>query len=461
MTSRLVRAPFLLLLLGVSCAIPSRRENPLTGLGMQSGPYARVKLGVIVSQNTKNWVRSFNKLATLSPSFKGKGDEQLDRLVDAVRKQFGFVSELYSLDQARQAGVDLVCVLDVSGQARVSFLPKSELDVALMFFTTDEKPVDTIRFQVVSPPRGGGLFDDKYTKAYNGAVALATAKMAELIPQSEKVTAQVAAMSETAPTTPAPASVISDVDLPVYSRAEDHKRFALVIGIESYQSLPKAPFAERDAESVRRHLLAMGYPERNVIHLVGARATVSGLKKYLEEWLPLNIRPDSTLFVYFSGHGAPDPTTGEAYLVPWDGDASFLKTTAYPLKSFYERLVKTKARRVLVALDACFSGVGGRSVLAAGARPLVTKVDISASGFGLTLLAAASGDQITTTLPEQGHGIFTYYLLKGLNGAAGSSGALTPQALYSYLKPKVQDAARRQNREQTPVLRSDGDWPLR
>ncbi|MBI5883467.1 MAG: hypothetical protein HZB91_10240, partial [Elusimicrobia bacterium] len=61
----------------------------------------------------------------------------------------------------------------------------------------------------------------------------------------------------------------------------------------------------------------------------------------------------------------------------------------------------------------------------------------------------------------QGHGTFTYYFLKGLNGGAkDGSGRVTTQALYDYLKPKVQDAARRQNRDQEPVLHTQGDREL-
>ena len=69
-------------------------------------------------------------------------------------------------------------------------------------------------------------------------------------------------------------------------------------------------------------------------------------------------------------------------------------------------------------------------------------------------LAPFSGSgRLTGTLKEQGHGAFTYYFLKGLDGAAADdSGVVTPRALYNYLKPKVQDAASRQNRDQTPIM---------
>jgi hypothetical protein len=259
----------------------------------------------------------------------------------------------------------------------------------------------------------------------------------------------VAAPAYTAAPAPQKIEPSSDIDAPSRRAAERPDDFALVIGIEDYQSVPKADYGVRDAKTVRRHLEALGFPARNIISLEGSQATGSKLRSYLEEWLPLNVKPTSTLFVYYSGHGAPDAKTGDAYLVPWDGDPKFLKSTALPLKKLYSDLAKTKAKRVIVALDACFSGAGGRSVLAQGARPLVAKMaDLAPAGGSMTLLAAASGDEITGTLSEQSHGLFTYHLLKGLSADPKTSA----QTLFDYLKPRVQDDARRENREQTPVI---------
>lgn len=240
----------------------------------------------------------------------------------------------------------------------------------------------------------------------------------------------------------------SDIDSPKARGGQRPDDFALVIGIEDYQSVPKADYGERDAAAARRQFAALGVPERNIISLTGQAATGSKLRSYLQQWLPRNVKPTSTVFVYYSGHGAPDPENGTAYLVPWDADPMFLTTTAYPLKQFYAELAKLKAKRVIVALDACFSGAGGRSVLAKGARPLVAKADESVpAADNLTVIAAASGSEITGSLDEQRHGIFTYHLFKAL-----ADGRDTPRALFEYLKPRVQDDARRQNREQTPTL---------
>lgn len=245
------------------------------------------------------------------------------------------------------------------------------------------------------------------------------------------------------------AELRSDIDAPARRGAERPDDFALVIGIEDYQSVPKADYGARDAKTVRKHLEALGFPPRNIVSLTGPEATGSKLRSYLEEWLPLNVKETSTLLVYYSGHGAPDIKTGDAYLVPWDGDPKFLKSTALPLTKLYSDLSKTKAKRVIVALDACFSGAGGRSVLAKGARPLVARIaDIAPTDGSLIVFAAASGDEITGSLDEQGHGMFTYYLLKGLEADPKASA----KSLFQYVMPRVQDDARRQNRVQTPVL---------
>lgn len=245
-------------------------------------------------------------------------------------------------------------------------------------------------------------------------------------------------------------TIVSDIDTPAYQNRENDKNFALVVGIEKYSNIPQADYAERDAASVRRHLIAMGYPDRNVILITGKDAGRSGIEKYVEAWLPRNVDENSKVFFYFSGHGAPSAESGQAYLVPWDGDPQFLETTGYAVKRLYEKLDDLKAKSVVVAMDACFSGAGGHSVIAQGTRPLVGKVDVAVgAGDKLAVLAASGPDEVTGGDDSQGHGIFTYFLLKALNEKRGQ---VTVKSVFDFLSPKVRDAARRQNRDQTPQL---------
>ncbi|MHB8370742.1 MAG: caspase family protein [Leptospirales bacterium] len=246
-------------------------------------------------------------------------------------------------------------------------------------------------------------------------------------------------------------------DTPDYRFPKNPHAYAVLIGIEKYLGgdIPQAKYASRDAQAMKLHLLAMGFPERN-IHLVTDTRATQGILKAEIRWLKNNTDSQSTIFFYFSGHGAPDPNSQEAYLVTSDVELADLADTAFPLKTLYDDLNALPAKRILVALDSCFSGAGGRSVLETGARPLVA-VHMGSSSVGkIVVLSAAAHDQISGITERGGHGVFTYYLLKSLNESlAESSGKgheVPVERLYTYVKPRVEDAARRHNRSQTPQI---------
>jgi hypothetical protein len=252
---------------------------------------------------------------------------------------------------------------------------------------------------------------------------------------------------------------VSDVDRTPAVKAPTKKHaYAVVIGIEQYrEKLPKADFADRDAKIMGDYLTkVLGYPEENVVVRVNEKATRNDLEKYFGDWLRNNVEPGGSVFIYYSGHGAPNPKTSDAYLVPYDGDPTFVDTTGFPLKRLYAALDKLPAADITVVLDACFSGAGGRSVLAKGARPMVLSVENAVLAGGKTVvLAASAGDQISSTFQEQGHGLLTYFFLKGLQGEAdlNKDGTISLSELYEYVKPNVQRIARKQyNNEQTPQL---------
>jgi caspase domain-containing protein/ankyrin repeat protein len=249
-----------------------------------------------------------------------------------------------------------------------------------------------------------------------------------------------------------PAIVKSDVDeLPVVQIKPNKNAYAIVIGVEKYrQKLPKADYADNDARIMAEYLTkVMGYPQENIVMLINDRALKSDLEKYLGKWLPNNVEKDGTVFVYYSGHGSPNPNTGDAYIVPYDGDPSFIEETGYPLKRLYAKLDKLPAKEIIVVLDSCFSGAGGRSVIAKGARPLVMNMDKQVfHSDRVAILSASSGSQISSTHEKKGHGLFTYFLLKGIKEGNSELGTL-----YNYLKPQVERIARKTyNNEQTPGL---------
>lgn len=223
---------------------------------------------------------------------------------------------------------------------------------------------------------------------------------------------------------------------------------AVIIGIEKYRSVPPTEYAVADASMVRDYLKALGVPERNIEYLTDDRATLSDIRKVIEAKLPNMVKVSSRVIVYYAGHGAPGAARGESYLVPYDGDPSFLPDTAYPLSRLYDRLSRLKAKEILVILDSCFSGAGGRSVLAKNTRPLVMVKDTPPpASKNMIVLTSSRGSQITTSLSEVGHGAFTYFFLRAIQ-----EGSRDISEVYAYLQPRVTEEAKRQNVDQTPAI---------
>ena len=107
-------------------------------------------------------------------------------------------------------------------------------------------------------------------------------------------------------------------------------------------------------------------------------------------------------------------------------------------------------------LDTCFSGAGGRSVIAQGIRPAVVTVnDPLLDSATIAVLSASTSEQISSTHMKQHHGLLTYYFLKGLQGEADGNGdgQVALEEVFEYVQPQVARVARRAyNTEQTPQL---------
>jgi hypothetical protein len=256
--------------------------------------------------------------------------------------------------------------------------------------------------------------------------------------------------------------VISEInvdDIPLKTKNFERKEaFALIVGISKYreEAIPAVKYASRDAEIVAKYLENVGgIPRNNIKLLTDASATKSDLEAYIEDWLVRRVSKDSVVFIYYAGHGAPDIESKEAYIVPYEGHPDF-PSKLYSLKKMYESLNKLSAKEIIVMLDSCFSGTGGRSVTKSGARPLVISIENPALASGkINILAASTGSQISSDYDSVKHGLFTYYLLRGIRGEAdkNGNGIIELGEIYDYVKTNVSDRASLElNRDQTPVL---------
>lgn len=254
-------------------------------------------------------------------------------------------------------------------------------------------------------------------------------------------------------------SELSVDDIPPKVRGFDRRDdLAVLIGISSYREsiIPAVKYARRDAEVLARYFEQLsGIPKENIAILTDANATKSDIEAYLDDWLPRRVTPNSRVFLFYAGHGAPDPAGNGAYLVPYEGHPDFI-SKLIPLPRIYDALNKLKAREAVVFLDSCFSGAQGRSVMQQGIRPLVmTNERQLAVREKPLVMAAASGSEVTSDLDTARHGLFTYYLLKGLRGEADRNGnkRIELDELFAFVSSNVtRTASRELNRTQTPIM---------
>lgn len=230
--------------------------------------------------------------------------------------------------------------------------------------------------------------------------------------------------------------------------------YALIVGIEKYRDVTPAGGARTDAEKFADLArVTMGVPEENIKMLLDDRASKTDIAKQMR-WLQANVPAGGRVYFYFSGHGAPDPTSGVSYIVPFDGDPQYLKDTAIPMTEVLGELEKTKAKEVLALADSCFSGAGGRSVLAPGTRPLV-RVEEPKQQARVAMLSASSGAEISGPAADGSGGLFSKYLIEAIGSGQGDingDGQISLKELADWIGPRVQREAKRANREQTPHL---------
>ena len=205
----------------------------------------------------------------------------------------------------------------------------------------------------------------EYNGFINTDLAIAMSKLGPALLKADlsKLKSSGAAAAAKTPVLASVSAATNDVDVPEPSVPVTHPHFyAVVIGVGRYRkNLPPADFADADATMVSRYVAGYGVPSQNIVTLLNDEATRSDFEKYFEKWLPNHVESGDVVLVYFSGHGAPNPKTGDAFLVPYDGDPLYLDETAYPLKKLYAQLAKLPTDKISVVLDSCFSGAGGRS----------------------------------------------------------------------------------------------------
>ena len=244
---------------------------------------------------------------------------------------------------------------------------------------------------------------------------------------------------------------ISDVDknIPINSNSND-KTFVVVIANEDYEEVASVPFALNDGKIFASYCQkTLGIPESN-IHLV-ENATLNKLKREID-WLSQVLgayNGEAKAIFYYAGHGIPDEKNHDAFLLPVDGYGNDIKT-GYQISKLYQQLGSIPAKQVVVLMDACFSGAKREGGMLVSARGVAIKVNNSQPTGNMLVLSAAQGDETAYPNNQEGHGMFTYFLLKKLQDTKGN---VNLQDLGNYVITNVtQQSVVLNGKSQTPSI---------
>ncbi len=242
-----------------------------------------------------------------------------------------------------------------------------------------------------------------------------------------------------------------------------NNKVALIIGIENYSDIVKASYAKADAQYFKEYAYkGLGVENKNIKLLLDEEATFIKINKVLKKWLVSKIKPNKTeLIIYYAGHGLASKNGKELYLLPQDGDPDLLSISSISRTNLFNEIKGLNPKSVTIFLDACYSGSSrDNEILLADARPVRIVAD-EQEGVpdNFTIFTASKLDQISSGFSEAKHGIFSYYLMKGLEGYAdvNKDKKITNGELLAYMDENVSQKASELGRQQNPSLAGDPD----
>ena len=237
---------------------------------------------------------------------------------------------------------------------------------------------------------------------------------------------------------------------------------AVIIGVAEYQRTEvPAVYADEDAKFFYDYAtLKLGVPEQNIIELVNDKANEIEIALAIENFLKRRIKRNQTdVYIFFAGHGLATDDGSEMYLLPYDGAPQLLERTAISRKQLFNDIAASNPRSVTVFLDTCYSGTTRGTETLIASRPIAIKARQQDIPEGFTVMTAAAGDQTAKPLEEAKHGMFSYFLMKGMEGDAdvNQDNQITAGELHAYVQ---QNVIQQSSGSQTPQLQGDADRVL-
>ena len=254
------------------------------------------------------------------------------------------------------------------------------------------------------------------------------------------------------------------------------KLWILLVGVNHYQDshLPSLQYPALDCQGLADALTeaTQEFPQREICihHDFGALPNLVSVRQTLQQ-IVTDAQPQDTVLVYFSGHGVLDDRTQQAVLCLADTQKNNLLETGFAVAELLNLLGQCAARQQVIWLDACHSGgmtlrsAKGQSILSNPTAQMMNMLgQRAAQSQGFYALLSCDRAQQSWEFPELGHGVFTYFLMRGLRGeAADAQGTIEADGLYKYVYHQTLqyiDKTNQQLRLINQQKRSRGDTQL-
>lgn len=252
-----------------------------------------------------------------------------------------------------------------------------------------------------------------------------------------------------------------DIGIPVLAdslRESGKYTFVLIINNEDYELADNVHYAIADGTTFREYCEKMfGIQGKNITHL--RNAPYLRMKRGIELFVNKLREYGSQArgIVYYSGHGVPNYATQEAHILAIDGSPTSFEG-AYQMKELYNQLATTGASRIDVFLDCCFSGKTKSGNAIFQGRATAIKPRDNVLNGNLTVFSACSSSETAFHYADEGHGLFTYFLLKKLKETAGD---VTMGELFDFVHQNVRRTSLHNNDVyQTPNVQSSESMRL-
>lgn len=253
----------------------------------------------------------------------------------------------------------------------------------------------------------------------------------------------------------ATAEAAPDMDQPPKSAVllKQPKALVVAIGVGRFRDAQVAPvkYAGRDAEVMAAYLRAIsGVTDDRVRVLIDAHALKQDLVETFDEWLRKKADPATTVYVFFAGRALVDGGTGAVSLVPFDGTTSSV-SRLYSVRRLQESLARAGAQRAILMFDVSLEPAPGADP-AATASPVWDTFDGERKDQ-IMWMVAHKGLQESHAYEPGRHGLFTYHLLRGLQGLADvdRDGTVVAGELCTYARSHTSRVAREFGNEQDPL----------